>query len=387
MKTKVTKEMREKIHIGIVISAFTLILYVFLTNFSIISNLWGKITGMLFPFIIGFALAFLLNPIMMFFETRVFKKWKCKGKGKGKRTLSMLLSLLIAIAVVTFLIYLIVPAVIDSVSDLVSNNEVYINRFSNFITNIFEDYHLDTSKINDIVGRSSDFLTYFGDMFTSTLPAIVSTSYGIIKSLLNVLIGVAAAMYLLLDKETFISNVKKINYAILPKPVASYLKRLVNIIKKVFYDFIVGKAVDSLIIGVICYIGLSLMGIKYAPLLSVIVGITNMIPVFGPFIGAIPGIIILMIIQPVQSIYFAIYILALQQFDGNILGPLILGDKLGLPSFWILFSVTVGGALFSVVGMFIGVPTFAVIYYAVKEYINLRLERKQINVNDDEYLI
>lgn len=385
MKTKVTKEMREKIHIGIVISAFTLILYVFLTNFSIISNLWGKITGMLFPFIIGFALAFLLNPIMMFFETRVFKNWKCKGK--GKRTLSMLISLLIAIAVVTFLIYLIVPAVIDSVSDLVSNNEVYINRFSNFITNIFEDYHLDTSKINDIVGRSSDFLTYFGDMFTSTLPAIVSTSYGIIKSLLNVLIGVAAAMYLLLDKETFISNVKKINYAILPKPVASYLKRLVNIIKKVFYDFIVGKAVDSLIIGVICYIGLSLMGIKYAPLLSVIVGITNMIPVFGPFIGAIPGIIILMIIQPVQSIYFAIYILALQQFDGNILGPLILGDKLGLPSFWILFSVTVGGALFSVVGMFIGVPTFAVIYYAVKEYINLRLERKQINVNDDEYLI
>lgn len=385
MKTKVTKEMREKIHIGIVISAFTLILYVFLTNFSIISNLWGKITGMLFPFIIGFALAFLLNPIMMFFETRVFKNWKCKGK--GKRTLSMLIALFIAIAVVTFLIYLIVPAVIDSVSDLVSNNEVYINRFSNFITNIFEDYHLDTSKINDIVGRSSDFLTYFGDMFTSTLPAIVSTSYGIIKSLLNVLIGVAAAMYLLLDKETFISNVKKINYAILPKPVASYLKRLVNIIKKVFYDFIVGKAVDSLIIGVICYIGLSLMGIKYAPLLSVIVGITNMIPVFGPFIGAIPGIIILMIIQPVQSIYFAIYILALQQFDGNILGPLILGDKLGLPSFWILFSVTVGGALFSVVGMFIGVPTFAVIYYAVKEYINLRLERKQINVNDDEYLI
>lgn len=385
MKTKVTKEMREKIHIGIVISAFTLILYVFLTNFSIISNLWGKIIGMLFPFIIGFALAFLLNPIMMFFETRVFKNWKCKGK--GKRTLSMLIALFIAIAVVTFLIYLIVPAVIDSVSDLVSNNEVYINRFSNFITNIFEDYHLDTSKINDIVGRSSDFLTYFGDMFTSTLPAIVSTSYGIIKSLLNVLIGVAAAMYLLLDKETFISNVKKINYAILPKPVASYLKRLVNIIKKVFYDFIVGKAVDSLIIGVICYIGLSLMGIKYAALLSVIVGITNMIPVFGPFIGAIPGIIILMIIQPVQSIYFAIYILALQQFDGNILGPLILGDKLGLPSFWILFSVTVGGALFSVVGMFIGVPTFAVIYYAVKEYINLRLERKQINVNDDEYLI
>ncbi|NBK98144.1 MAG: AI-2E family transporter [Erysipelotrichia bacterium] len=384
MKIKVTKEMREKIHVGIIISAFTLILYVLLTNFSVISNLWGKITSMLFPFIIGFALAFLLDPIVMFFEKRVFANWHCKGK--GKRTLSMLLSLVIAIAVVAFLFYLIVPAVIGSVSDLVSHNEIYITRFTKFITDVFEDYHLDTTKINEIVGKSSDFLTYFADMFTSTLPTIVSTSYGIIKALLNILIGVAAAMYLLLDKEVFISNVKKINFAILPKPVATYLRRLVNIIKQVFYDFIVGKAIDSLIIGVICYIGLSLLGIKYAALLSVIVGITNMIPVFGPFIGAIPGIFILLIIQPIQSLYFVIFILILQQFDGNILGPLILGDKLGLPSFWILFSVTLGGALFNVVGMFIGVPTFAVIYYALKEYINLRLEMKQIDINQENTL-
>lgn len=384
MKIKVTKEMREKIHVGIIISAFTLILYVLLTNFSVISNLWGKITSMLFPFIIGFALAFLLDPIVMFFEKRVFANWHCKGK--GKRTLSMLLSLVIAIAVVAFLFYLIVPAVIGSVSDLVSHNEIYITRFTKFITDVFEDYHLDTTKINEIVGKSSDFLTYFADMFTSTLPTIVSTSYGIIKALLNILIGVAAAMYLLLDKEVFISNVKKINFAILPKPVATYLRRLVNIIKQVFYDFIVGKAIDSLIIGVICYIGLSLLGIKYAALLSVIVGITNMIPVFGPFIGAIPGIFILLIIQPIQSLYFVIFILILQQFDGNILGPLILGDKLGLPSFWILFSVTLGGALFNVVGMFIGVPTFAVFYYALKEYINLRLEMKQIDINQENTL-
>lgn len=381
MKIKVTKEMREKILIGIAITSFALILYVLLTNFAVVSNLWGKLTGMLFPFIIGFALAFLLNPIMMFFEERVFAKWICKGK--GKRTLSMMIALIIALTVIALLFALIVPAVIDSVSDLVSNNEVYITRFTMFITEIFENYHLDTSKINDIVGRSSEFLEYFGDMFTSTLPAIVSTSYGIIKSLLNILIGVAAAMYLLLDKEVFIANVKKINYAILPKPVATYLKRLVNVIRNVFYDFIVGKAIDSLIIGIICYIGLSLLGIKYAALLSVIVGITNMIPVFGPFIGAVPGIIILLIIQPIQSVYFALFILVLQQFDGNILGPLILGDKLGLPSFWILFSVTVGGSLFNVVGMFIGVPTFAVIYYALKEYINFRLESKQININEE----
>lgn len=378
MRIKFTKEMKEKIWVGIVIATFTLLLFFLLTNFAVVADSWSHFLSILFPFIIGFSLAFLLNPIMMFFENKVFANWQ--PKGKAKRLLSLLIAFIIALAVIVFLFLLIVPAVIDSVGDLVSNNEVYIKRFSGFITDVFKDYNLDMTQINDVVGKGSEFLNNFGDLLSSAFPAIISTSYGILKTLLNILIGTAAGLYLLLDKEVFLSNVRKVNFAIFPENVARYLKRMTNVCRRVFYDFIIGKAIDSLIIGIICYLGLSLLQIEYAALLSVIVGVTNMIPVFGPFIGAIPGIIILLIIQPIQSLYFAIFILCLQQFDGNVLGPLILGDKLGLPSFWILFSVTIGGSFFGIVGMFVGVPVFAILYYGIQEFINIRLERKQITL-------
>lgn len=382
MKVKTTKEMCEKIHVGIVIASFSLGLYFVLMNFKMVSNTWNSIISVLFPFIIGFAFAFLLNPIMMFFEVKVFKSWNCKGK--GKRVISMFIALLIAVAIIALMCYLITPAIVESVKDLVSNNEVYIHRFTDFVTNIFKGFNLDDKSINTVVGQGSNFLDQFGNVFSSTFPAIISTSYGIIKALLNVLIGIAAAMYLLLDKEHFFTLMEKTNYAVFPKQVANYLKNLVHVICRVFYDFIIGKAIDSFIIGIICYVGLSILGIEYAALLSVIVAVTNMIPVFGPFIGAVPGVLILLIINPIQSLYFAIFILALQQFDGNILGPLILGDKLGLPSFWILFSVTVGGSLLGIVGMFIGVPTFAIIYYGIQEYLNFRLEKKQIIISPEK---
>ncbi len=382
MRIKFTKEMKEKVWVGITIATFTLLLFFLLTNFEVVAKAWSGFLSILFPFIIGFSLAFLLNPIMMFFERRVFAKWQ--PKGKAKRLVSLFIALFIALGVISLLVLLIVPAVVDSIGDLVSNNEVYIKRFSVFITDIFKDFNLDMTQINDVVGKGSEFLNNFGDLLSSAFPAIISTSYGILKTFLNILIGIAAGMYLLLDKEIFISNVRKVNFAIFPEQIAQYLKRMTNVCRRVFYDFIIGKAIDSLIIGIICYVGLSLLGIEYAALLSVIVGITNMIPVFGPFIGAVPGIIILLIIQPIQSVYFAIFILCLQQFDGNVLGPLILGDKLGLPSFWILFSVTIGGSFFGIVGMFVGVPVFAVLYYGIQEFINFRLESKQIQVPEGE---
>jgi len=380
MKVKLTKEMREKIHVGIIISAFSIIMYFLLMNFKVASGLWSTITSILFPFILGFAIAFLLNPIMVFFELKVFKNWQ--PKGKGKRIICMLISLLLALIAIVLLIRMIIPTIADSVTDLIVNNEYYINSFSRFITDVFEDFHLDTSKVKNIVGEGSEFLNQFANLFSNTVPTIVSTSYGIIKSLMNMIIGIAAAMYLLLDKEYFLRIAKKVNFAIFPKTVAHYLKSLSNVIRDVFYAFIVGKAIDSFIIGILCYIGLSLMNIQYALLLSVIVGITNMIPVFGPFIGAMPGILILLMVHPIHALYFTIFIIALQQLDGNVIGPLILGDKLGLPSFWILFSVTVGGALFGIVGMFIGVPTFAVIYYGVVEFINIRLSQKNIDIHE-----
>lgn len=382
MKIKYTEEMKEKIQIGTTVATFTLVLYFVLSKFPMLSDTLHRVIRICFPFLLGFAIAFLLNPIMMFFENKVFKNWT--PKGKQKRTVCLFITFVMALACVVFLFYLIIPSVGESVSDLVKNNKIYISDFSTDVKSFFKQYDLDPKQIESVIGTGDELFRKVSKMLTNGIPTIVTAGYDIMKSLFNILIGICAALYLLLDKERFHRNIKKMNYAVLPKTVAVYLQRMVQVCRKIFYDFIVGKAIDSLIIGIICYIGLSILNIEFAPLLSVIVGITNMIPVFGPFIGAVPGGIILLIVNPIQAVYFLIFIFALQQFDGNILGPLILGDKLNIASFWILFSVTIGGALFGIIGMFIGVPTFAFIYYAVKEYINLRLLQKQINIDNEE---
>lgn len=381
MKTKVTTEMKEKIIIGIIIAAFAIAFYFVLNSFDVIISIWNHFISVLFPFIIGFGIAFLVNPIMELFEKKIFKSWECKGK--HKRTISVLIAFIIIIIIFTILSYLIIPSVANSVSDLVLNSDKYIERYSAFVTDFVKTNNLDMNIISKVVGTGDEFLNHITEFVSQVIPSIVSTSYGIVRSLLDVLIGVVAGIYLLLDKEKFMSNIKKLNYAILPKNLAVYFRSTILVCRNVFYDFIVGKAIDSLIIGIMCYIGLAFLQIKYAPLLSMIVGITNMIPVFGPFIGAVPGIILLLIVEPIQALYFMIFVFVLQQFDGNILGPLILGDKLGIPSFWILFSVTVGGAFFGVAGMFLGVPTFAVIYFTLREFINIRLMKKQIDVDEE----
>ena len=190
--------------------------------------------------------------------------------------------------------------------------------------------------------------------------------------------------YLMLDKEKLVTQSKMCVYALFDAERANHIVQAFRFTHKTFGGFISGKIIDSLIIGILCYIGTSLIGTPYQLLVSVVVGVTNVIPFFGPYLGAIPSAFLILMVNPLQCLYFLIFILILQQFDGNILGPLILGDKLGLPSLAILFSVCVGGGLFGIVGMFIGVPTFAVLYYAIKELIDYRLEKKQIKPHELE---
>lgn len=385
MKNRFTKEMKDKIIVGMIIASFSLFLYYVLMNLETVSAFFDNVTNVMFPFIFGFALAFLLNPIMLFFEEKVFKNWNCKAK--LKRLISMFIALFIAIVVVGFLVMMIVPAIIESVSDLLSHSEEYIASFTGYVVKLFETFNLDSSMVDtwitQFVGEGNAMLEKFGTFFSELIPKLISTSYGVIRTLLNILFGICAAMYLLMDKELFLGMANKANYAIFPQHVARYFKSLGTVIRDVFYDFIVGKAIDSAIIGVLCYIGLLMLDIEYPILFSVIVGFTNMIPVFGPFIGAVPGGIILLIINPMHSLVFCLFILALQQFDGNILGPMVLGDKLGLPSFFILLSVTLGGAFFGIPGMFIGVPTFAVLYYGISGYMEMRLSEKHIDMKEE----
>lgn len=382
MKHHYTEEMKQQILVYVSAAGIAVAIFFIFERFDNIKSGVSTVFGLILPFILGFAIAFLLNTPMKFIERKVLNRFSWKQA--TKRRISAILSMLIGLCVVGLFFALLIPQLFESVVRLARRAPGYIDEFQNILEQNMNQYHINMDQIADLVGKKPDLLNNLTDIFSSAIPQMVKLSYQFTSALLNILLGVMAGLYILLDKERFILHVKKANYAIFPKEVADYLVRTSRNAAMIFNNFIIGKAIDSLIIGILCYIGMMVLNLPYALLLSVIVGITNMIPVFGPFIGAVPGIVILMIIHPLYAVYFALFVFVLQQFDGNILGPLILGDKLGLPSLWILFSVVVGGGLFGIVGMFIGVPIFTVIYAAVREYLNYRLDRKKLDITIEE---
>ncbi|WP_279074406.1 AI-2E family transporter [Amedibacillus dolichus] len=377
MRFKMTDEIHKKVWMYSIIVAVGILLYFALYRFQQLASFFSSFFSLLMPFILGFAIAFILNGPMMFFEAKLFGKLRCSKQ--VKRNLSALLSLVLFIAIVCFLLALLIPQLVESIASLVKSFPGYAADFQVFAIDFMKEHDINVEIINkfisdyNIVGKLTEFVT-------SALPQMAKLTYQLGSTLLNVLLGIISGLYMMMDKERLLRYFKKLNYAVFPKNVAEYTHRLMLSSSQIFNNFIIGKAIDSLIIGILCYVGSVLLGFPYAILLSVVVGVTNMIPVFGPFIGAIPGVVLLFIIHPITAVYYALFILVLQQFDGNILGPLILGDKLGLPSIGILFSVVIGGGLFNVVGMFIGVPCFAVIYMAVREWTHYRLEKRQVDL-------
>lgn len=209
---------------------------------------------------------------------------------------------------------------------------------------------------------------------------------GVVRILFNVVIGIIISIYVLMSKEIFIGQSKKVVYALFSGEKANAVIHTVHKSNEIFGGFISGKILDSLIIGILCFICLYFMKMPYSVLVSVIVGVTNVIPFFGPYLGAVPSTILIMLANPVQGLYFVIFILVLQQVDGNIIGPKILGDSTGLSSFWVVFAILVGGGIFGIPGMIIGVPLFAVIFYILRRALNYTMRKKQLPLDSENYI-
>ena len=394
------------------------------------------------PFTIGFVIAYLLNPLLLFFENRVFanigkKKEKPEHKKKKlKHALSLLSTYALTALLITLLMLMVVPQVGDSVRQLA---EIVTDLFSpyeyeeqildfedidyiedNPINVLDIDIELDRnsladSKIGvyvsdftaslqgyidslgiqiDVEEKFSDFflnftanildlaIDYVEPAFNATASLLVVTASWII----NILLGIFISIYMLVSKDKLIAQVKKLLYAILPELFSNKAISITRKTHEIFGGFLTGKMLESFIVGVICFVCMSIFSIEFAMLISIIVGITNMIPFFGPFIGAIPSIFFLLIYAPWQAVWFAVFILILQQFDGNYLGPKILGSTIGLSPFWIIFSVLVMNGLFGIFGMFVGVPLFAIIYTLVKEFAEGRLDKKGLPTETDAYI-
>ncbi len=379
MKIQYRKEDKTLLASMLIVALSAISFWFALSNLGLLQQWLEVFNGLMFPFIFGFGLAFLLNEPVKYVESKVFKSLKISSG--AKRTLATIICLILSIILVTTLLWLVVPSLLNSLNMLISQAPEYAEKIEVIILNFADQFNINTTQLQEIFNvKEADFINQVKDFIAVGIPALFKQVFGLTSSLFNVLLGIMAGVYILIDKERFVRGIKRTTIALLPAQVSSYLIKLTNRTKQIFYDFIIGKAIDSAIIGVLCYIGMSVLNLPYAILLSVFVGVTNMIPVFGPFIGAIPGLIILTIIDTIYFIYFGLFILALQQLDGNVIGPLILGDKLGMPSLFILFSVVVGGGLFGVLGMFLGVPLFALVMSIIKEVVEYREAKKANNL-------
>ena len=378
MKFDETTKLKTKMYISIAV--VVICVYFTFLRLNEVQKWLSDVFDMLLPFILGISFAFLLDKPMMAIQKMLINISFSK---KLSRTIAAVVALFLGIFVVVCFCALIGPQLWDSLISLIDQAPTLIYNFYNAIIDFFEKNNIQTEIFDNFFNADfiSNLINNATTYVTQTIPQLFEFGGKVTSIVFDILIGLVAGLYIMLEKEMFMKALKSMTYAFLPKITADYLTRFANITKNVFNDFIIGKAIDSLIIGILTYVVMSFLNMPYALLLSTIVGVTNMIPVFGPFIGAIPGVFILTILDFKLGLTFSIMILAIQQLDGNVIGPIILGDKLGLPSLAILFSVSIGGGLFGIVGMFIGVPIFAIIYTAVKEVVEYQLKKKNIELS------
>lgn len=345
----------------------------------------GQVLGMLSPFIFGTLLAYILNPMVHVFYRLIQKlcdkaKWKLRhGLHTG---LAIMITYTIVIGLILIMLRYVLPEIAENFGDFVNN--FIPNAYNSFLLLLNElqerfpeiDIAALTKPLTDTL---PDMISTARDMATNMVPAIYTLSMSIASWIVNLLITIIVSVYILYDKRRLMHGCWRLIYAFLPKKYIPACQEILTECNRLFSSFVVGKFIDSTIIGVLCFILMSIMRLPYVLLISIVVGVTNMIPYFGPFIGAIPGILILLFISPLQSFAFAILILCLQQFDGLILGPKILGNSTGMKPLWIIFAITVGGSIAGVIGMFLGVPVVAVISYLLDRYLTWRLQKRNIS--------
>ncbi len=377
----------------------SVVFYLILSDFSKIGNAIGKFITILSPFIWGLVISYLLCPLTNIYERHVFEPLvayigkKLKGKEPKRKNaakaLAVLFSMLTLLALIAAFIWLVAPQLLQSLQSIVLNSSDYINSVYGWIEKFFADYPELVSSLGLSLGNLSETILGWVEAvipeLTALLSNVTSGVFSVVKGVYNIIIGMIAAVYVLYNRHSFGGFMKKLVYCIFSVEAAEKILMGVSFADRVFNGFLSGKILDSAIIGVLCYIVCAILRMPYAVLVSVIVGVTNVIPFFGPFIGAIPSVIIIFMESPLQALIFLIFVILLQQFDGNFLGPKILGNSVGINGFWIMFSIIVGSGLFGFMGMLLGVPVFVLIYTLFSSLVNRKLQRSGLPTENDVY--
>ncbi len=382
-----------------------LVFYLVVVNLDIIFNGIFYVFGILKPVIYGCVIAYILNPLMKIFQRWVTAIYIKKGKELTEKRkgvingLAIVFALITGILVIVVLFLMIIPQIISSALVLVDTLPGQVDTYYKEIVDKIENNRFLADTMQEAVLQGTKFLDE--KMTTEVIPWLqtkllpnlntyakqfASGVAAFINVLYNLFIGIIVAIYLLKSKRIFAAQSKKIMYGIFKKNHADTIINYLRVSDNMFSGFISGKIVDSAIIGVICFAVMGVMRLPYAMLVSVIVGVTNIIPVFGPYIGAIPSALLILLVNPKQALYFLILIIILQQLDGNVIGPAILGESTGLSAFWVLFSILLFGGFWGIAGMLVGCPLFAVIYRIVKDFVSIRLRGKNLSDVTTEYM-
>ncbi len=358
-----------------------------IVNISVLSGIFSAILSVFAPIILGGALAYMLNPILKLFEFKVFKKIKNKNV---LRSLSMVMTYIVFFLIVIAFLLLLIPQLVESVTLFASQFDSYIDKLveavNNLAANITEnEQYRDLIDADKLVSSVTDFLFKSEDVFATIMTYVSEYGMGLIISIKNVFLAIFISIYVLSSKERLKAQTAKFATAVFTPSKSRRFFKYVSLCDRTFGGFFVGKIIDSLIIGVICLIVFAIFRMPYTLLISTIICITNVIPVFGPFIGAIPSFFIILIVDPKKALVFLILVLLIQQLDGNVIGPKILGNTTGISSLGVIIAIIIMGEYFGIIGMLVGVPIFAVLISIVKEFLETRLRAKNKPTDTAEY--
>lgn len=371
--------------------AAAVLFYFLILRIGELTGFLGKMVRVLEPVILGLIIAYLINPIVNFFNARLIPFFKKRMKKptsavKLSNAISVTLAELLFIIIVFGLLALVVPQFAISVSDIVKTLPAKLAEYGQKGLKLVRS----NATLSELYSRAIEYGEKWVEKDLANFAAKLGTQVAsgvldVANFLKNFVIGIIVSVYLMVSKRTFVNQTKKLCYAVFSEKTVGRLFTWLSRGHRIMSGFINGKLLDSLLIGMLCFIGTNILRIPYALLISCIIGVTNIIPVFGPWIGGIPSTVLVLLVNPVKGLYLGIFIILLQALDGNIIGPKILGDRIGINTFWVVFAIVLGGGLFGVFGMLIGVPGFAILYYILATVVNFLLRRKNKSQNSADY--
>ena len=364
---------------NILIATYSLFLAFLLINFVNIIGFLGELISIIKPFIIGLGIAFVINLLVKIYENKLIPTLDKKNRlAKSKRGIALIMSLTTLAVLIWLLLAFVIPQLIDSMKILVESIPGYMKSLENLVMPYVSETKFLSSIWENIVVAWKDILQFASQFVGQSISGIVNTTFSITNGVYTIIISFVISIYMIISKEELIFGVKKITYVLFGKKNAEKIIKIGRLTNTTFSKFIGGQCMEAIIVGILCFIGMLILRMPYPLLISVIIGATNMLPIFGPFIGTIPSAFILLMVDPSKALWFIVFIIILQQIESGLIYPRVVGGSIGLSAIWVLFAITIGGELFGLIGMLLGVPTVAVIYGLVKDNVENKLKEKKI---------